>query len=83
MNAKHEKTLSKIFTNPAPANIKWRDVETMLISLGAEIEERAGCHIVVTLREEAQVFHRPHPRPDTKKGAVIALRRFLERAGIR
>lgn len=83
MNAKYEKTLERIFQNPVPANIKWRDIETMLVSIGAEIEERAGSRVVVKLNGEAQVFHRPHPNPDTNKGAVKALRLFLKNAGIR
>jgi hypothetical protein len=28
------------------------------------------------------VFHRPHPQPVTDKGALKAVRRFLESAGI-
>jgi len=28
------------------------------------------------------VFHRPHPKPDTNKGAVASVREFLKMAGI-
>ncbi|MGA2593932.1 MAG: hypothetical protein ABSH32_28860 [Bryobacteraceae bacterium] len=28
------------------------------------------------------MFHRPHPRKEADRGAVAALRRFLEQAGI-
>lgn len=28
------------------------------------------------------VFHRPHPRPDTDKGALVSVRKFLNNAGI-
>lgn len=83
MQNKHKKTLESILKNPVPANIKWRDIETMLVSLGAEIEERAGSRVVIKLNGEAQVFHRPHPKPDTTKGAVTALRIFLRNAGIK
>lgn len=83
MSPKHEKTLERVFQNPVPANIKWREIETMLVSLGAEIEERAGSRVVVKLNGEVQVFHRPHPKPDTNKGAVVALRKFLENAGLK
>jgi hypothetical protein len=31
----------------------------------------------VTLKGAVAVFHRPHPQPTAKKGAVKALRRFL------
>jgi len=30
----------------------------------------------------AAVFHRPHPAPTTKKGAVEAVRQFLTNAGV-
>lgn len=83
MSPKYEKTLERVFQNPVSANIKWREIETMLVSLGAEIEERAGSRVVIQLNGEVQVFHRPHPRPDTSKGAIVALRKFLENAGIK
>jgi len=28
------------------------------------------------------VFHRPHPRKEIDKGALVSLRRFLENAGV-
>ncbi|MCG6858023.1 MAG: type II toxin-antitoxin system HicA family toxin [Salaquimonas sp.] len=83
MNAKYEKTLERIFTNPAPADIKWRDIETMLVSLGAGIKEGRGSRITVRLNGRRAVFHRPHPKPDTDKGAVKTLRQFLIDAGIK
>jgi len=83
MNAKHDKTLARVFKSPVPSDLKWRDIEQLLLSLGADIEERAGSRIVVKLNNQAQVFHRPHPNPDTNKGAVLSVRRFLEKAGIR
>lgn len=82
MNAKYEKTLERIFTDPVHADVRWRDVETMLVSLGAKIEEGRGSRVRVMLNGVAAVFHRPHPKPDTKTGAVKSLREFLTEAGI-
>jgi hypothetical protein len=31
----------------------------------------------------ARVFHRPHPSPDTDKGAVAAIRKWLEENGVK
>lgn len=28
------------------------------------------------------IFHRPHPRKEAKKGAVVSMRRFLTEAGV-
>lgn len=54
----------------------------MLIALGAELSEGRGSRVRVCLKDVKAVFHRPHPRKETDKGAVLALRRFLMTAGI-
>ena len=36
----------------------------------------------VVLNGVRAVFHRPHPRKETDKGAVKSVRRFLNEAGI-
>ncbi|MBI1926625.1 type II toxin-antitoxin system HicA family toxin [Candidatus Poribacteria bacterium] len=82
MNKRHRITLNAIFAQPISGNIKWRDVETLLQSLGAVISERAGSRVAVLLNDRVAVFHRPHPGPNMDKGAVRDLRRFLESAGI-
>ncbi len=50
--------------------------------LGAERSEGRGSRVRFLLKGTEAVFHRPHPRPDTDKGAVAAVRRFLESAGV-
>jgi len=47
-------------------------------ALGAEISERAGARVAVVLFGEVRVFHRPHPSPDTDKGAVNSIRDWLD-----
>ncbi len=79
MKRKHQKTLELIYSRPVSANIKWRDIETLLIELGAELSEREGSRIGVRLFGDIRVFHRPHPSPDTDKGAVAAIREWLKR----
>jgi hypothetical protein len=79
---KHEKTLAAIFADPIRAGLKWRDIEALLNSLGATIEERSGSRIHVTLNGIDAGFHRPHPSPDTDKGAVKSVRHFLIDAGV-
>lgn len=77
MKRKHQKTLELIFARPVSANIKWCDIEALLVELGAEISEREGSRIGVRLFGDRRVFHRPHPSPDTDKGAVAAIRDWL------
>lgn len=79
---RHEKTLHAIFAEPVRANVKWRAVEALLVSLGAEISEGSGSRVRVALRDIRAVFHRPHPRPDIDKGALLSIRKFLIQAGV-
>ena len=83
MDRKHRKTLEAIFEKPERAIIAWRDIESLFIALGAEISEGSGSRVRVALKDVRAVFHRPHPRKETNKGAVKSVRRFLEAAGVK
>lgn len=60
----------------------WTFIGTENVELGAEISEREGSRVAVVLFEEVRVFHRPHPAPDTDKGVVTSIRRWLEQHGV-
>jgi len=79
---KHRKTLEAIFDDPVRSNVSWKDIEAMLVAFGAELSEGRGSRVRIYLRGVRAVFHRPHPRPETDKGALKSMRRFLEAAGI-
>ncbi|HVT90297.1 MAG TPA: type II toxin-antitoxin system HicA family toxin [Tepidisphaeraceae bacterium] len=79
---KHDRTLAAIFGNPIRANIVWNDIESLLSNLGAEISEGSGSRVRIALNGVRAVFHRPHPRKETDKGAVKSMRRFLIEAGV-
>lgn len=83
MDSKHQKTLEAIFERPERANIPWRDIEALLIALGAEISDGNGSRRRVALKGVRAVFHRPHPQKETDKGAIKSVRRFLEAAGVK
>jgi len=83
VDSKHHKTLEAIFEKPERANIAWRDIEALFIALGVEITEGNGSRVRVALKDVRAVFHRPHPRKETNKGAVKSVRRFLEAAGVK
>jgi hypothetical protein len=70
MKRKHLKTLQLIFSRPVSANVRWADVEALLLELGAHLEEREGSRVLVRLFGERRVFHRPHTSPMTDKGAL-------------
>lgn len=82
MAPKHRQILLAIFEDPVRSNIAWRDIEALLKSEGAEISEAAGARVRIALNGVRAVFHRPHPRKETDRGAVRSMRRFLEEAGV-
>jgi hypothetical protein len=82
MRRRHRRTLEAVFAHPVSANIQWRDIEALFIELGAEISEREGSRVAVVLFGEVLVFHRPHPGPNTDKGAVANIRKWLTQHGI-
>lgn len=83
MNKKQRQTLEKIFERPDRADIPWANVESLFLSLGADISEGRGSRVRVALNDTRAVFHRPHPDRVTNKGAVKSVRRFLQEAGIK
>ncbi|MGL5741282.1 MAG: type II toxin-antitoxin system HicA family toxin [Legionella sp.] len=82
MKAKHRNTLEKIFETPVNSSIVWKDVEALFVTLGGDISEGRGSRVRVALNDVRAVFHRPHPKKETDKGAVISVRRFLKEAGV-
>jgi xanthine dehydrogenase iron-sulfur cluster and FAD-binding subunit A len=83
LSAGHRSTLQRIMANPVPANLKWQDIEALFRALDAEISEGNGSRVRVALGGVRAVFHRPHPSPDTTRGAVRAVRDFLLAAGVK
>lgn len=82
MKNKHKETLKRIFYNPIQSGIEWKDVEVMLLAVGAEISEGRGSRVRIALNGVRAVFHRPHPRKEADKGAIFSMRRFLLEAGV-
>ena len=83
MSHRHARTLQAVFAVPTRGGIAWRDIESLLRNLGAEISEGRGSRLRVCLNGILAVFHRPHPRKEACKGAVESVRWFLENAGVK
>lgn len=83
MSKKYHQTLKAVFENPVRSNILWHDVEKMLTALGAELSEGRGSRIRIALNGVRAVFHRPHPRKEADKGAIVSMRRFLTEAEVK
>lgn len=71
-----------IFDRPVRSNVVWDDIEKLLFALGAEISEGSGSRVRIALNGVRAVFHRPHPRKETDKGALVSTQRFLKEAGV-
>lgn len=83
MKRKHAKTLELVFHRPVSANVKFADVIMLLVELGAQVEtSREGSRVGVVLFGEVRVLHKPHPSPSMDKGAVAAVRDWLEQHGV-
>lgn len=76
-------TLEQIFKTPVLSGIKWSDVESLIKALGGEVKEGRGSRCKFLLNGSIANFHRPHPSPDTDKGAVVSLREWLESIGVK
>ena len=75
--------LQSIFEIPVNSSIVWKDIESLFVALGAEITEGRGSRVRVALNGVRAIFHRPHPKKETDKGAVVSVRRLLKEAGVK
>ncbi|MCK4564764.1 MAG: type II toxin-antitoxin system HicA family toxin [Verrucomicrobia bacterium] len=82
MNRKHKRTLEWIIEKPERSDIPWKDIEALIVALGGEISEGRGSRVRIFLNDTRAVFHRPHPKRVTDKGAVKSMRRFLKEAEV-
>ena len=80
LNGHHRKTLAAIFTHPAPHNIEWHDVISLLETLGTMTDRHSGGH-TVTIGAESMIVVRPHGL-DVVDDELRHLRGFLTKAGL-
>jgi len=82
MSQKHANLLREIFKDPVNTNIHWREIESLLKHLGAELESLAGARIRVKLNSAEGIVHRPHHGGNTlDRNSVQHLRELLSRGG--
>ena len=81
MSHKHASLLRSIYQDPPSANIHWREIESLLHHLGADIEPSHGARFRVLLNRQEVFLHHPHNSNTCSKNDIKALREFLARAG--
>ncbi|MCL2021929.1 MAG: type II toxin-antitoxin system HicA family toxin [Betaproteobacteria bacterium] len=82
MSRKHRNLLDTILNNPPTCNLHWRDVEALLIHLGAVIEPNHGARFKVTLNGHEFFFRHPSHSSELQRLDVKHLRGELLAAGI-
>lgn len=82
MSHKHQALLRAIFHDPLPANIHWREVESLLSHLGATLEPSHGARFKVTLNQVSDFLHHPHHNSECSRDLIKQLREFLAHAGV-
>jgi hypothetical protein len=75
----HRDTIEKIFRHPASHNIEWRQVVSLLETIGTVTHEDNG-KLKVALGPETEVLPAPHGK-DVDAQIVVDLRRMLKQAG--
>jgi hypothetical protein len=80
VNHHHRKILHSIFAHPINANIDFKDVEHVLTELGAEVDNKTGSRIGVTLKGHSAAFH--HANHSLPKAEVLQIKKFLETCGV-
>jgi predicted RNA binding protein YcfA (HicA-like mRNA interferase family) len=82
MNSRQRKTLEAIFSAPAPKNLSWNDLVTLLLALGCDMETDGGSHCAFRRGNQKADFHRPHPGKELKPYQVRDARVFLMKTGV-
>lgn len=81
MSNKHRHTLESIYREPASSNVQWREVESLLHHLGAEVEPSHGARFRIVLNRHEFFIHHPHHGNEFTKQEVKHLRECLAAAG--
>lgn len=82
MSQKHRRILSAILQEPVGGNIHWREVESLLQHLGAQVEPAHGARMRVVLNGVEGTLHRPHHSGVCGKHDIRHLREYLNAAGV-
>lgn len=82
MSHKHANLLRSIFHDPPSANIHWREIESLLSHLGADVEPAHGARFRVVLNKVEGFLHHPHNSNTCARTDIKQLREFLTHAGV-
>lgn len=81
MKTKHRKILEGIFANPVNGNMKWSEIESLLVALGCRVIEGSGSSVTFERDGLRAYFHRPHPEKEALRYRIKNARDFLTKLG--
>lgn len=82
MNGRLRRTLDAIFETPTRPNIKFADIERLMIALGGTLFESKGSVIRIVFPDGIQFnAHRPHPHKEAKRYQVEDARTVIKLLG--
>ena len=82
MSHKHVSLIRTIFQDPISSNIHWRQIESLLHHLGANVEPIQGARFRVLLNGVEGVLHHPHHSNVCSKQDIKHLRQYLASAQV-
>lgn len=82
MSHKHLALLRMIFQDPLPANIHWREIESLLNHLGVTVEPSHGARFKISLNKVSDFLHHPHHGNTCSRELIKQVREFLAHAGV-
>lgn len=82
MNSKQKRTLASVFKDPVSASMVWKDIESLLISVGADVIEGNGSRVRFHKGGVIASFHRPQPKKEAKPYQIRDARTFLKQLGV-
>jgi len=68
---------------PTKSTIRFIDIESLLLAVGAVATEGNGSRIDFVCGAEEWRAHRPHPGKEAKKYQIEDVREFLSRLGVK
>ncbi len=77
MKAKHRKILAAIFADPFNGNMKWADIEALLIAPGCQAIKGADSSVTFERDSIRVYFHSPHPEKKALWYRVKDAREFI------
>ena len=83
MGHKHDNLLRSVLQEAPGSNIHWREVESMLGHLGAQVEPSHGGRFKGTLNGVTDFRHHPHHSSVCTREHIKRLQDFLINAGVK